>query len=285
VVYGADGTFLRNGRPDESLGRPSDLRPTAAGQAIATPNDLLMVEDGRVNRKFLGGGGRTFENVEYLPLLHLNSEWEQAREIGRLRMTPRSAADGRLVQVAFLPEPHWALLPDGSVVVADSTTWELRILGSHLGQPDRRLVREIPPMPVTGAMRQAEVERRAALPGGGAGGGMVTFGGTEEDRQRALQQAAEQRLRDGLAFHPERQVIREMLTDPEGRIWVARAVSDVDPGAPGPVDVISPEGRYLGTIESFTLPDAFGPDGLAAWVGTGEFEVPIIEVRRVRLGG
>jgi len=80
-------------------------------------------------------------------------------------------------------------------------------------------------------------------------------------------------------------VIRGIAVDPEGRIWVSRTPEEVDPDAPGPVDVIDASGRYLGTVPSMTLPDAFGPGGLAAWMGTGEFDVPIVEVRRITLPG
>ncbi len=58
-----------------------------------------------------------------------------------------------------------------------------------------------------------------------------------------------------------------------------------EPGAsdPGPIDVLAPDGRYVGTFPAGRreMPDAFGPDGLAAFLGTDEFDVPVITVRRL----
>lgn len=44
---------------------------------------------------------------------------------------------------------------------------------------------------------------------------------------------------------------------------------------------ITPEGKYLGTIPDSQLPNAFGPDGLAAHMQLDEFGVPAVVVRRV----
>ena len=50
--------------------------------------------------------------------------------------------------------------------------------------------------------------------------------------------------------------------------------------------MIAPDGRYLGTLETGTavlpdMPDAFGPDGLVAFIATDEFDVPVITVWRL----
>ena len=51
----------------------------------------------------------------------------------------------------------------------------------------------------------------------------------------------------------------------------------------GPIDVLAPEGRYLGSYRAGTaaLADAFGPDGLAAYVETNELGVQTVVVKRV----
>ena len=50
---------------------------------------------------------------------------------------------------------------------------------------------------------------------------------------------------------------------------------------PGPIDVIAPEGEYLGTVPDSRMPNAFGPDGLVAYVRLDEFDVPTVVVRRL----
>lgn len=42
--------------------------------------------------------------------------------------------------------------------------------------------------------------------------------------------------------------------------------------------------EYLGTIPDSRLPNAFGPDGLVAYVGLDDFDVPTVVVRRVPEG-
>jgi hypothetical protein len=286
AVFAPDGTYIDNLRVDGSLGRPSTLRFAADGSIVSTPNDLVMVENGRLRRTYLVEGGEDPTHVDRLPVLALDADGRNPRVIDEMWMAPRDVVDGgQLREMAFLAAPHWDVLPDGRAVVVDSLAWEVRLVGSHLGVPDQRLTRAIAPRRVTDRMREREIERRAALPNGGRSGGMVAFGGSEEENRRAIARAAEERLRAGLGFPEVRQVIREVKVDPAGRIWVARTPEAVEPEAPGPVDVLDPSGRYLGTIESFALPDAFGPDGLAAWVGEGDFDVPIVTVRRVRLPG
>ena len=59
---------------------------------------------------------------------------------------------------------------------------------------------------------------------------------------------------------------------PEGEVAVA-----------GWIDVLTSEGEYVGTLwlEETSMPGAFGPGGLVAFVETDEFEVPTIIVKRL----
>ena len=56
-----------------------------------------------------------------------------------------------------------------------------------------------------------------------------------------------------------------------------------DPNSGGAIDVLTAEGDYLGTFPAGTtaLPDAFGPDGLAAFIELDEFDVATVVVRRL----
>ena len=51
----------------------------------------------------------------------------------------------------------------------------------------------------------------------------------------------------------------------------------------GWIDVLSPGGEYVGTfsLEEMSMPGAFGPGGLVAFVETDEFEVATIIVKRL----
>ena len=58
-------------------------------------------------------------------------------------------------------------------------------------------------------------------------------------------------------------------------------------GGPGPIDLLASDGGYMGTLPAggLGIPDAFGPDGMMAYIETGELDVPVVRViRLVSLG-
>ena len=185
---------------------------------------------------------------------------------------------------AFTPVARLAVLPDGDLLVADSSTYRIARIGVD-GSPQGTLGRDILPVPVTHRERETERDRRfAALEDGGAPQVSVIFHGSGGDGLTvpgADQMTEIQRTQiRNLTFWPELSVIRDLAADRAGRIWVAR---NAGVGEPGPVDVLAPGGELL---RSFTpdfgpLPGAFGPDDLAAWVETDELDVPFVVVRRV----
>ena len=87
-----------------------------------------------------------------------------------------------------------------------------------------------------------------------------------------------------MAFFPEIPVVESMAADWEGRIWVQR--SSGVPGEPGPTDVITAGGGYVGTLppDGLRIPDAFGPGGLAAYIELDELDVATVRVVRLPLG-
>ena len=92
---------------------------------------------------------------------------------------------------------------------------------------------------------------------------------------------------EGMRFNHEIPVVVSLRATWEGGLWVGRR-REGDPweGAVGVIDVWNPDGRYVGTLppDDPPMPDAFGPDGLAAWVELDELDVPTIIVRRLPPG-
>lgn len=54
-------------------------------------------------------------------------------------------------------------------------------------------------------------------------------------------------------------------------------------GADGPTEIVAPRGGYVGTIAltGVRIPDAFGPDGLIAYIDEDELEVQRERVARL----
>ena len=82
-------------------------------------------------------------------------------------------------------------------------------------------------------------------------------------------------------FYPEIPVVVKLKTSWEGRIWVMRQGEGLLDD--GPIDVLTADGGYIGTYGagSTPMPDAFGPDGLAAFIELDEMDVARVVVRRL----
>ena len=181
---------------------------------------------------------------------------------------------------AFEPEIHMGALPDGRVVYADSSTWALKIGGDTRTRPSSVITRPFDPQPVTPAIEAAETERleaqRQARPFGGRK--MVEIRGPGGDVQSGAFEMPEP------AFYPELSVIHALSVTWEGRIWVQRRGDD--PHSGGAIDVLTADGDYIGTLPAGAtgIPDAFGPDGLAAFIELDELDVATVVVRRLPAG-
>lgn len=165
----------------------------------------------------------------------------------------------------FSPRVNWGMLPDGSVAFTDSTTWTVKIAAAGSGVV-RILRRPFQPEPAAGRVIRAEKDRRlrrleeTAEPG--------------EDLRRRRERI------ENAEFADEIPVIRDLGVTRDGRIWVVRRGEE--PLSDGPVDVVTADGRYLGSYpaDTIALPDAFGPDGLMAFIEVNELGVQTVVVKR-----
>ena len=185
----------------------------------------------------------------------------------------------------FEPALLFDVLPSGGIAFSDSSTYAVK-LTDRSGVISRILRRPIRPLPVTGVIRQAERERRIEetrnrrVTSSGEGERTAEMEALTEALAAARVTAAE-----NMRFFPEVPVVASLRATRAGTLWIQRST---EPGAdePGPIDVITPDGRYVGTLETGTealpdMPDAFGPGGLVAFIDTDDFDVPVITVRRL----
>lgn len=180
----------------------------------------------------------------------------------------------------FAPRMLPGVLPDGDVAFSDSSAYAIKLARAGSGVW-RILTRPFHPAPVTNRVIEAEKERRlrALEESPGTRGGTTINGvavSSEDNRQRARDRI------ENLEFFEEVSVVRDLAATWNGRIWVQRGGED--PGDDdGPIDVLSADGRYIGTypVGSTTMPGAFGPEGLAAFIETDEFDVETVVVRRL----
>lgn len=187
--------------------------------------------------------------------------------------------------LAFEPQLFVGALPGSGFVYSDSSTYVLRVADAD-GAVRRVIRRPLSPKLMTEEMQEAERARRLQeLVDGqgpqvrmvmtGPGGGRAAP--ISQDQIREMMQSRVMQMR----FYHELPVLRSMRTSWNGKIWAQRRGEA--PDDPGPIDVITPEGRYVGTYstEETALPNAFGPNGLAAFLERDEYDVPTVVVRRL----
>jgi len=163
----------------------------------------------------------------------------------------------------FQPELLYGVLPDGTIVFSDSSTYKLKLTRPDGKRVERVITRPIAPQPVTATMQMAWREQRAADQLRAERAGWTSLGSFDPP------------------FYPELSVIRAVATTWDGRIWVQRR--DGLPDADDAIDVLIPPGEYIGTFAtgSIAFPDAFGPHGLVAFIERDEMDVESVVVRRL----
>jgi hypothetical protein len=298
LIFDRDGAYQRS--VAFATGNVVALGALAAdprgGSVISSGQRMVMMQaSGPAGGRMGGMTPPSGRPIVRFPLAEGSSgrEIHNAWEPPRVESQPQTISSGRstfaiggLRQRAFEPQLFTAVLTDGSIVVSDSSAYALEVVAPD-GGVRRIYQRPLRPRQVTGAMQRAEKERRLEeLAAGGGPRIQLNVAGPGGAAQPApiSQSQIDQMMRQNieqLEFYPELPVLTGLAAGWTGKIWVARRGSDVN--GPGPIDVLSPTGDYLGTIAVSPqgLPRAFGPDGLVAYVETDQFDVVSVVVRRL----
>ena len=257
-VFAPDGEFERSVRmPGNSFYGIRNLLPARDGRNVITV---------RISAFGMGGPAGGPES-SFRPIYRLVLTGDEAVQDTVIRAwRPSGDPDG------FGPELVAGALPGGGLVYTDSSAYAIKVAAGN-GELTRVLTRPFRPEPVTDRIRDREIERQV-----------------EENEERAARltgrfaaaQAELGRRRiQSMEFYHEVPVVRDLKTSWEGTIWVLRRGEE--PASDGPIDVLTPDGRYIGTFAAgvTAMPDAFGPDGLAAFIERDEFDVTSVVVRRL----
>ena len=293
VLYGPDGAYQRM----VSMGTDGTLR---IGELIADPLGGALISGGSGHVMAFsarGGHGEAPPPPSMRPIerISLSGATAASDTLVEAWLPPQDAdpaeVQGPGVRLSmrssrtFEPALLVGALPDGGVAFSDSSAYSIEVADAQ-GRVARVIRRPFRPRPVTEEIQEAERERR--LQELEAGGGpqvtmMMRSGAGAAPRQVAPEQIREM-MRGQVAqmrFYHELPVLMDVATGWDGKIWVLRRGEG--PRDEGPVDVLTSTGLYAGTFAAgeMSIPDAFGPDGLAAFVETDELEVPVVVVRRL----
>ena len=202
------------------------------------------------------------------------------------RLTLANALSGLSQPSIFEPPLLAGVLPNGGIVYSDSSAYALKVTRPDAGEVTRIIRRPIQPEPVTPRIEKEhrekqEREEQEAARHGGSGVSMQIRLFTPGGRNPGGLNPTVPFDMPEPTYYPELSVLRDLTTTWDGSIWVRRRGDE--PESDGPIDVVTSDGRYVGTFpkNATEIPDAFGPNGVAAFIELDEFEVARVVVRRL----
>ena len=302
-IFDESGNFVRMVRTSDAPGGISistGIMADPRGGAVIGGNAGISISSGGSNaasappttRPMLrfGLGGEVIETDTvadgWLPPRGEPGEGLPANiKVGGRTLDLGSMFGGLVMPSIFEPTLLAGVLPDGGLVYSDSSAYALKVTPPDSRDVTRIISRPFEPEPVTEAIEEEyeeEQERRREEGGeaGSAAGGiaMIRMTGSSGGAAQPAQMSLELPER---TYYPELPVLRALFTTWEGRIWVRRRGDG--PQSDGPIDVLTAQGEYLGTFpeDATEMPDAFGPDGMAAFIELDDFDVARVVVRRL----
>ncbi|MDE2721476.1 hypothetical protein [Candidatus Palauibacter polyketidifaciens] len=268
LIFDEHGEYERHVRfgGDASVARVPWMWPERGGESVVVGTRLA-------GASYIGAPERG-PGPPTRPIVRLGLAGEEvARDtIMEAWMPPRGEENERR---AFEPELWVGTLPGARVAFSDSSAYEIKIAGRESGV-SHILRRPFVPEPVTERMERADRDRRLSEMGRSSitrtPGGVTVTGGGSGDRWVEMIESQE--------FFEEVPVVRGLRTTWNGRIWVRRRGDQPHEG--GPLDVLEADGRYVGSYpREATIPAAFGPAGLAAFIERDELDIEIVVVKRL----
>lgn len=273
LVFGSDGRFERAVKMPGSLGGGMDAFSNMGRTAVsARDGDALISKQGMsmdISEMDAGRVRAGMSGARVLERIGLEGETAKLDTLMRLWSPPAAEAveqnvgglELSLAMRLFDPEVHFDVLSDGTLVVADSTTYVVKLAGRD-GSVEKVLRRPLSPVEVT--RRILDRAKVAMIEASGEDVGIDEL--------------------EDIGSYDEISVIIELKAGWEETIWVRR----IDPGRSwdelaGPVDVLTRDGRYLGSFaaEAAAMPLAFGPDGLVAYVETDALDLQTLVIKRL----
>ena len=313
-----DGRFARQVRMGDLADRANTtLRADRGGGILGQFRSRNPLEE--VDSATLARTRRTVEGPREVVRVDLDGDVAETSRFAAGWAPPRSSftvnstmsfSDGRfttessIARVAFLPRLLWDALPDGGLAMSDSSAYAIRILDAS-GNVVRVLRRPLPRRPITAAFRRSY--RLRELESLGAKMAEMRSGPEDqialiEDLLRETEESERGAIED-MEFADEVPQVDDLLTAWDGTIWVRRPPDSEFPfdlsanpdghnlqealqksqanRPPAPVDMLTPDGAYVGTVRELRWPAALGPGNRAAYIEVDEFGIPTVLVGRL----
>jgi hypothetical protein len=307
-IFKTDGTFVKNVPFEQGLmlgfGNAGSLQTHPKGGVIGLGNTMpamMRGPEGGVSAR--GGRGEAPSAIASQAGRNRSSKvswWDlrtdaskQLYEIKLPDLTPKVDEEGgsggevrtrvMIMQPVFSPPNTFGVLPDGSFALLHEAAYRIDVVGAD-GKVARVLERPIAPKKVTEGDKKVAMERRKENAARGGGRLMMTnINGASSVSTSAppgmSEQSLDEMMRDA-TFLEVIPVLQRLQTDPQGRIWAQRTAPDQKPR--GPIDILTADGRYVGTVTGMRAPSAVSKSGRAAFIEPDEeLGVERVVVRRI----
>lgn len=298
-LFKPDGSFVDNLMLGDSLGMPvlqggTQAHPSRGVVVRSMPIMMRRTGDGSAS----GFGGPTGVRQSPITWLSANLPARKLFSVALPSVTPKVNESGgqstrqvtvRIAAPAFQPPVLWSILPNNTIAYADEAAYRVKLVSN--GKVSRIIERAFPVRKATERDRdKAREQRRTAMKSGsgmviatreaGGGSSRSSIGTGAGAGPRMSDAEIEQQIRE-MTFLETVPALRNMTQDPQGRLWIERTGRDV--GEPGPIDIIDPAGRYIGTFND-KRPDAISASGRGAYIERDDMDVERVAVRQLPAG-
>jgi hypothetical protein len=287
-VFGPDGAFQRNVQTEGGslMGQSVAYHPRGGAVGVSRGGfGMGPIDPGNLNRSSPTTPiiFQSLTNGDPTTLYQVPRGWEvqgSVSEASRGGQTQRTVMMRMPPQPTFTPAILFGVLPNGHMAVSFTSGYTLRILDDQ-GRVVRYVQRPMRPRLTTD--RDRERARRQARERARTGAGTIMIGGgNRASAPRSGLTPDREREIANMEFADTIPALNALRVTGSGKLWVERTAADV--GDPGPIDVVTPEGQYMGTITGMELPAAISRGGLAAFIERDELDVPRVVVRRLPAG-
>jgi len=287
TLFGADGRFQRTVAWQPSWGFPAPALAADPRGGVVTllrpglvpgPGGALPArQEQSLARVSLAGNGAA---ARFFTLPDLSPAQRQVDNSGgATRVNVRISGPPE-----FAPVTRWGVLPGGTVALTHTQLYTVKVLDAR-GRVVRLIQRPVRVRRPTERDRERARQQVRERMQSGRGMILVTRGSGPGGRPPAppamSREQIEQRVRE-LQFADTVRTIQGMIVTPSGKLWVERTPANI--GDPGPIDILTPDGRYLGTLNGTKLPVAISATGRAAYLERDEDDVERVVVRQIPAG-
>lgn len=282
-LFGPDGAFRRSVPLGEDWGMPNGrMIQHPAGGVVGVLRPRPQFEAGQIRQD--GAKRLTFARIPLAPNGSLSRLFE-IPDPARVSGSESGTGGAQRIMIRMSPPPEfspltlWGVLPDGGTALSHTSLYTIKVQDAN-GRTVRFLQRPMGVRRPTDADKARARERAREAIRSGRGMQVIRMGGSGGPAagmpsESRLREEMERRVNE-MEFADTVRALQGMVVAPSGKLYIERTARNI--GDPGPIDVVTPQGQYLGTITGTKLPNAISASGRAVIVERDDMGVERVVV-------